>query len=185
MKARKYWSLDNSFSGYLLNKLNFCSSDLNSDFNYDWCPEECVLYNSSFWNAASIDFAKKASGNVNLILNGTRSVGALLNSSTFIKYELPYLDPIRVQKIKVLLLHSPDQEKFETCERPVTLDYLRKMLKEKNILYECEDDPDNIFLLMCFKDTQSRECQTVINSFSRISNKFIVAKHHYSNKRKN
>ena len=184
MKTKQYWSLDSSFRGYLINKLTFCSTDLNSDFNYNWCPEECVLYNSSFWNAASIDFAKKASGSVNLILNGTRSVGALLNTSTFIRYELPYLEMPRVEKIKVLLLHNPGQIKIETCKRPVTLDYLKHILYEKKIAYECEDDPDNILLFMCFKDDQSKECQTVKNSFGELSNKIYDVKHRHSNKRK-
>ena len=162
MKARKYWSLENSFSGYLLNKLNFCSGESGSGFNYDWCPDECVLFNSTFWNAASIDYAKKASGNVRLILNGTRKMGALLNISTFVKYELPYLDSTRVKKVSVLILHSLDQEKVETCHKPATLNYLKNVLKEKNIKYECEDNPDSILFLMCFNEPNSKECQSVI-----------------------
>jgi hypothetical protein len=173
MKAKQYISLENYFSGYLLNKLNFCSTHSNSDFDYDSCPEDCVLYNSSFWNSASIDFAKKARGHVNLILNGSRSIGALSNVSTFVRYELPYLEHSRVEKLKVLLLHNPDQEKFETCKRPVTLEYLKNVLKEKNITYECEDDPDNILLLMCFKEEQSKECQDIKKSYSGLASKYL------------
>ena len=164
--ARKFWSLENSFSGYLLNKLTFCSNDLNSNFNYDSCPEDCVAFNSAFWNAASIDFAKKAFGNVKLIVNGTRHVGALLNTSTFLKYELPYLDSTRVQKLTVLILHSPDEEKIETCQRPLTLKSIEYFLKEKNIKYECQENPDSILFLMCFNDPHAIECQR-LNQISR------------------
>ncbi len=117
--------------------------------------------NSSFWNAASIDFAKKAKGSVNIVLNGTRTFGAISNRSTFFNYELPQFKNDRITQVKVILLHSPDQPKYETCNQPKTLIYLENILKEKNIKYVCEDNPQNIFLLMCFYDPFSKECQAI------------------------
>ena len=117
--------MEDTFSGFLLNELTFCSSNQSlNTFQYDSCPQDCVTRNSAFWNAASIDFAKKAAGDVTVILNGTRKIGALLNSSTFFKHELPYMDSSKITKFTVFLLHSPGQEKYETCAKPKSLNSL-------------------------------------------------------------
>lgn len=147
--------------GFLFNELTFCSKNGLSDLSYDSCPSDCVTSNASFWNAASIDFAKKAQGSVNVVLNGTRTFGAISNRSTFFNYELPQFKNDRINQVKVILLHSPDQPKYETCKQPKTLIYLENILREKNINYVCEDNPQNIFLLMCFYDPFSKECQAV------------------------
>ena len=160
-KTRQYWSLEDTFSGYLLNELKFCSNSALNGFNYDSCPIDCVTRNSMFWNAASADFAKKASGYINVILNGTRTIGALSNTSTFLNYELPNFSSSNVKQVKVLLLHSPDQQKYETCSAPKSLVTLSNLLKQKNIDYACEDNPTDILLLMCFYDPFSKECQAI------------------------
>ena len=160
-KTRQYWSLEDTFSGNLLNELMFCPNKTLAGFNYDSCPADCVTRNSMFWNAASADFAKKASGYINVILNGTRTSGAIANYSTFFNYELPNFKSDRIKQVKVLLLHSPGQQKYETCSEPKSLVTLKNLLKQKNIDYECEDNPTDILLLMCFYDPFSKECQSV------------------------
>jgi len=119
------------------------------------------LSNSTFWNAASKNFARKAKGFVNVVLNGSRSIGAISNRSTFVNYELTELNKDKITQVKVLLLHAPDQPKHETCKEPKSLLYLEKILKEKEIDYSCEDNPDNILLLLCFYDPFSKECQAI------------------------
>ena len=161
VKLKSYLSLEDTFSGYLLDGLRFCSSNALSDFNYETCPFDCVSINSVFWNAASIEFAKKASGHVRLILNGTRTIGAISNSSTFMKYELPYLENNMIDTLSVFLLHTPGQKSYETCLKPKTLNYLKSILKYKEIKYECHDNPEQILLLMCFNDINAKECKHV------------------------
>jgi hypothetical protein len=114
-----------------------------------------------FWNAASKGFAQRASGTVYIMLNGTRNAGAIANWSTFINYELPEFKKERIKQVTVLLLHSPDQPKFETCNEPKTLVYLQNVLKEREIQYECLDNPSNMAYLMCFYQPGSKDCQSV------------------------
>lgn len=159
-EIRQYWSLKDTLPGYLVNGVDFCSSYGSNTFD-ESCPNACVSVENPFWNAASIDYAKKASGQITVVLNGTRSIGAITYSSYFIKYEVPNLQSEKVNELKVLLLHSPGQAKFETCEKPVTLRYLQSILVETNIKYSCEDEPDNIIYYMCFKEPLSKECLTV------------------------
>ena len=154
--------------------MNFCSSNTATDFSYGSCPLDCVSRNAPFWNAASIDFQpQKASGYVRIVLNGTRSIGAISNTSTFFLRELPNLDSKKVKQLTVFLLHAPNQMKIETCENPKTLTVLKSALAAKNIAYICIDNPDNIYLLMCFYNPSSKECQAIqfiLNSGRFLSN---------------
>ncbi len=96
-----------------------------------------------------------------MVLNGSRSFGAISNRSTFVNYELTELTKEKISQVKVLLLHAPDQPKHETCKEPKSLVYLENILREKEIGYSCEDNPENILLLMCFYDPFSKECQAI------------------------
>ena len=158
-RLKQYWSLEDSFSGYLLNELTFCSTTNHSDFVYESCPLDCVKKNSAYWNAASVDFAGKTSGHVRLVLNGTRKWGAMSNTSTFFRHELSQLHASKVAKVTVYLLHSPGQDKYETCEKPRSLTVLHAMLRDKGIEYACEDNPENILFLLCFYDMRGKECE--------------------------
>ena len=153
--------MEDTLAGFLLNNLRFCSSLGKQDFDYSLCPVNCGIRNVTFWYAASADFARKASGYINIVLNGTRTNGAVSNTSTFFLYELPNLNSTKVKSLKVLLLHAPDQVKYETCKNPKTLVDLQKALTDKNILYQCEDNPKSIQAFMCFQDSTTKECQSV------------------------
>lgn len=153
----------------MFNELTFCSAAGQNYFSNVSCPRDCVTSNNPFWNAASINFARKASGSALVVLNGTRTVGALLNTSTFYRHELPQLSSNNVKMLKVLLLHDPDKPKYETCDKPVTLNTLKALLADKSIEYQCEDNPDNIIFLMCFQNPLSRECQAIKYSINSAS----------------
>jgi len=159
--VRSYWSLEDSFTGYLLNEFNFCSSQSINTFAFDSCPRSCVTSNNPFWNAASSNFAKRATGDAIVVMNGTRSFGALSNTSTFFNYELSKLSFPPVRQLKVYLVHVPGQTKYETCKEPKTLITLKSILESKQINYVCEDNPENIIFSMCFMDASSKECQAV------------------------
>jgi hypothetical protein len=150
--------LENVLSGYLLDSLQFCSDKDQPYFVESHCPLLCVYRNNPFWNAISTQFAQKASGVVTVILNGTRTQGALVNYSTFFNYELPALRSTVVSVVRVILLHLPGQLRHETCKSPKTLKALEKILEEKQIGYECQDNPPEIMPLMCLKAPDTEEC---------------------------
>jgi hypothetical protein len=157
----------------LLNELITCSSANSTSFS-DNCPESCIKFSNPYWNAASRDFARKAKGNAMIVLNGTRTSGAISINSTFLNYELPELNSQNLKQLKVLLLHTPSEPKFETCRQPKTLKILEEELNQKNVTYLCEDNPGEIVFLLCFVNPFSKECQAVQyllnNSFNLRSN---------------
>jgi hypothetical protein len=113
---------------------------------------------------ASKNFASQAVGKAFVVLNGSREIGAIKETSFFYTIELPLLDASKVDTLKVLLLHDVDMAKHETCSQPKSLLKLIEILKIKSINYECEDNPDNVVLTMCFKNPLSPECQSIVGS---------------------
>lgn len=125
------------------------------------------MQSNPFWNAASRNFAQKARGEVKIILNGTRSHGAVSNQSTFYKYELPQFNSSTINKVKIILLHNLEKPKYETCAKPKTLRLITNELQKRKIDHECEDTPDRIIALFCFEDETSKECQSIKKQLNR------------------
>ena len=123
----------------------------------------------SFWNAASLNFAKESSGFVTVILNGTRTIGAIANTSTFLNYELPQFEPNRINKVVVYLLIAPGTTVYETCQNRKSLRILEDKLSAKNISFVCVDNPEEIVYFMCFQSPMSSECDFVKNSINGAS----------------
>ncbi|CAF0818746.1 unnamed protein product [Brachionus calyciflorus] len=159
---------------------NFMAHQISRLMNY-WTVEDtlgqCVSYDNPFWNAVSINFAKKATKEILVVLNGTRVDGALKNSSTFYRFEMPNLNFTLIKKVKVILLHLPDKPKFETCKKPKTLDSLRKLVEGNNAIYECEDENFYFNSLLCIQNLQSQECRRnfpFINKSIRVENQSSI-----------
>lgn len=161
-----YFTLEDTLIGYILNELSFCSAR-NQTWFTPWfipCPEECITSHNRFWVAVSTDFAMRTRGRTVVILNGTRAIGAVSNSSTFMAHEVMSLLEGQVTEMKVVLVHDPNKEKFETCNQPKTLTYLENVLKSKNIQYVCVDDVLDGFDVrhyMCFSDHWSPDCKAI------------------------
>jgi hypothetical protein len=160
-KAQHYWAIGDTLNGFLLDALTFCVSSNTNEFIYDIaCPQaDCKFRN--FWNAASRKFAQQASGNIFVVLNGTRTYGALSNTSTFYLHELPQITSTSINKVSVLLLHNPDQPKYETCANGKSIKVLQQILADRNIDFECTDNPKSLVFYMCFEDPLSNECKNV------------------------
>ena len=148
--------------------MKFCSAQNHSSFITTYCPEDCVTRNNPFWIAASIDFARRASGRAVAILNATVARGgAVSNRSTFMRFEVPNLVSGQLTELKVILTSTPGEEKFETCSQPRTLVYLEQQLKEKNIKYSCEEDTIEWLdtrLLLCFLHPGSEKCKSLLET---------------------
>lgn len=174
-RSSKFWTLEDTLSGYLLNNLQFCSRQDLTDFDMVSCQFSCGIINVSYWNAASMFFARKAHGHVTVVLNGTRTAGAIAPWSTFYNYELPWLNSSSVSSLKVILLNKLGAEPHETCEKPASLRILMDSLAQKGIKYECEDNPNDIIALFCFHDPLSKECLAIkFNLNSAHSNKYNI-----------
>lgn len=165
-----YWPLEKTLSGHLMDGLTACSKEHGLGFVESYCPRSCVYRNNPFWNAISTAYAKKASGVVTVVLNGTRKSGAFASYSTFYNYELTNLDPNQVTKVKAIILHQPGMLKYETCKAPKTLKELQIKVEGMNIEYECVDNPTEILRLMCTKVPDTNQCQ-LLNSMDNKSDR--------------
>ena len=164
--------MEDTFAGYLLNELTFCSASNLTDFSKTDCPLNCGLRNMSFWNAASLNFAKKSSGFVTVILNGTRTIGAIANTSTFLNYELPQFESDRINEVVVYLLIAPGTTAYETCTNRKSLKILESRLAAKNISFSCVDNPEEIVYFMCFQSPLTKECdyiKSTVNGSSELA----------------
>ncbi|CAF0813814.1 unnamed protein product [Brachionus calyciflorus] len=159
-RLRGYWTLEDVLPGYLYSELTACSNSNKTDFEKE-CESECMYGNNAFWTAVSIDFARHSTKQVIVILNGTRTEGAAPNRTYFMRFELPNLNYESVKKVKVLLLHSPDKPKYETCSNPITLRYVETFLKSKNVAYECEDDTFFVNNINCIQNPTEKHCETL------------------------
>jgi hypothetical protein len=151
-----------------MDTLTFCVSN-NSDFIYDKpCPKnDCKFRN--FWSSASENFARKATGSVLLVLNGTRGDGAVVNTSTFYLHELQQFKSDKIKRLEVMLLHRPNQPKYETCANGKSIKALQAIIEARNISFVCTDDPVQLLFYMCFEDFPSPEC----NIFNRCQKLFF------------
>ncbi|PIK59532.1 putative ADP-ribosyl cyclase/cyclic ADP-ribose hydrolase 1 isoform X1 [Apostichopus japonicus] len=165
-----YYTMEDTFMGYLVNSLNWCGNDDQTDFDYEdcraWDYDDCYGQATSvFWNKASALMAAQARGSVTVILNGDATTGAFRNSSFFARVEAPNLNPEKVYLVNVLLIHDLDGTPFETCDDPQTLQYLEALLKEMGIAYSCQDDPDNARFLQCSQEPEHPECSSCTKGF--------------------
>ena len=157
--------------GFLINDLVFCVDSQSFDYNNPNCKG--TIEYKTFWNAASTWFAKKARGTALVLLNANFKT-AVYNGSTFYKYELPY---INIDRLKVLLISTPDVVRYETCVAGKSLISLQEYLLSKNIQYECIENSSEITFFMCFKYPKAKECQDILlNSSNFFTNHFLNPK---------
>ena len=163
-KVYKYWTLEDTLSGFLVSQLTFCSANGNSTLSYTSCPNNCVLSNNPFWNAASRDFARKARNQVYVFLNSSMPSGAITHSSTFKTYEIPEFKTTNVKKINVYLIRTPNMTQIEACHNG-TIKWLQETMDTRNIEFSCTEDSNAIYAYVCFENPDSNECSFFNNVF--------------------
>lgn len=160
--------MEDTLTGYVADEQKWCSSAGSTIIDEKSCPVDCVVKNNSFWVAASIDFAKKASGRVTALVNATKArEGAASARSIFMTYEVPNMNPTQVTEVRVVLIAPPGVEKYETCAKPVTLTNLKKLLDTKKIKYSCLDDTMDGYdtrLMLCYLNPNTAKCKAAFTA---------------------
>ncbi|KAI8497934.1 GPI inositol deacylase [Branchiostoma belcheri] len=148
----RYTTLEDTLPGYVLNGLRWCGSLSEPWYNEKTCPKcpPSVPWDS-FWRAASRSFAKRARGDVFVMLSGTRKdqegkpIDAFVNTSYFGMEELPNLDQQKVSKVNVWVMHDlivvPPYR--EACGKG-SLIQLDQELSRRGFLMDCTDDPPGV-----------------------------------------
>ena len=167
--SQGYFTLEDTLTGYVANELRWCSSKSKTAFD-SVCPVDCVVKDNTFWVAASIDFAQKASGIVTVLVNNTVGRGgAAANFSIFMKYEIHNLDPAKVKEVRIVLASTPGSAIYETCTKPVTLKNAQNILTAKKIPYKCFDyiifDKFDVRSILCYYEPDSANCKASQKAF--------------------
>lgn len=168
--GKDYMTLQDTLTGYLLDGLNFCGGPAGrnesipcpseNDHN---CPHTARL---AFWEAASVNFAKKAVGNVYLLLNATRDP-LLDDNSDFMRYELPNLREGAVHNFSVILINDSLILWKEQCdENDMTLSKIRTNLTAKHVSFDCIQNPEDLLFTYCTDNLETKVCLSVHFFFS-------------------
>ncbi|CAF1101961.1 unnamed protein product [Rotaria sordida] len=165
--GHNYITLEDTLAAVMLNQLTWCGKANDSiGFDYVNCPgacEENPWSDVAFWGLASKTFAESVTGEVHVVLNGSRDATdlAFRTDSFFAKFELPNFrrdQQFNVIRVNVLLLHSPDIPIREKCGEKSLL-ILEDLVRQRGFDYTCEDDPDALLMIMCGNEYNARECQ--------------------------
>ncbi|XP_068686556.1 ADP-ribosyl cyclase/cyclic ADP-ribose hydrolase-like [Montipora foliosa] len=157
-------TLEDTMAGWIVNGLTWCGSQSKGSdgINYTSCPQTCD-YKKPFWGQASLRFAKKASGVVQVLVNGARvnksgdPIPAYGKRSYFAQFELPNMRKEMVTKLLVLVMHSIGSPDLETCKNG-SIKLLQEDAKRYGIKTVCYDDPNDIEHLLCAEQPAVREC---------------------------
>ncbi|CAF2856862.1 unnamed protein product [Rotaria sp. Silwood2] len=165
--GRNYVTLEDTLAAAMVDGLIWCGKENDTEgFDFFSCPYICKdnkWADFAFWGLASKTFAQLASGEIYVILNGSQANhrSAFRNNSYFASFELPNLrqnGTYRVTKVNVLVLHSPDGTVVEKCGEKSLFD-LEELVRSQGFDYACEDDPEELILIMCSNKWEARECQ--------------------------
>ncbi|XP_065058228.1 ADP-ribosyl cyclase/cyclic ADP-ribose hydrolase-like isoform X1 [Rhopilema esculentum] len=160
-------SLGRTIQGYIANRLLWCGGSGPDGINYTHCPgdNECgfeVYY--PYWAYASQQLAKKATGVVHVLLNGSREDGVPTYSrdSYFAKLELPNMDNKAVTEVRAWVIYDLHKKQKEKCGEK-SLVHFAEDAEKFGLNFTCTDNPLFLRPLMCFKYQTAKACK-VFNS---------------------
>jgi hypothetical protein len=180
-RTRRYWTLEDTMWGGLVNGLNFCSGDRGANaFNFTTCPTFDDILNRgllwvnqtyrfgafAFWPAASKHFALKATGHVTMLVyaNGGRPIyrppSPQFPGSIFATIEIFNLQAHQIDSFTVMVI-TEDNAPEEVCGRGSLVSLVRDLTDIAKIppnLIKCEDDPDQVAHLLCVDDPTNEWC---------------------------
>ncbi|CAH1781446.1 unnamed protein product [Owenia fusiformis] len=160
-RGRRKWALGDILIGYCVDQLTWCGQTAAPGVNYTRCPAygECSSYDDAFWGMAATKYAIAASGEATTIMNGSRTDGrpAYERESYFAKFELPNLDPSKVTKFQVVVLHDVGKIVRESCNNG-SLVQLKEDILKRGFEWHCTDDPEEMVHILCVDNVASPEC---------------------------
>ncbi|KAK3602132.1 hypothetical protein CHS0354_003164 [Potamilus streckersoni] len=164
-------TLEDTMPGYLIDSLSFCGDNNTSDGlagEYTSCPSYRPTENCSssaetvFWTKASVNFARSAVGNIFVMLNASQEP-VYHKGSYFGKYELPNLTRGKVTKATVYIVSASSVSKGSLCGSESLME-LKSELAEKDIDFECQENPREVMFIYCAENPSTDACTSVLTS---------------------
>ncbi|KAK4472301.1 hypothetical protein MN116_003567 [Schistosoma mekongi] len=153
-------SLETTFPGYLFDELNWCNDSLIYNADYETVCK-CNYNNgvvNAFWQSASTEYARRATGTIFVVLNGSVKL-PFDENRTFGSIELPQLKYPKVKQLIVKLIHDlEDTIPRHTCESTNLLRFASKV-NSSYISFSCINDPLEFKHYQCIKNPLNKHCQ--------------------------
>jgi len=156
----RYVTLEDTFSGYVANKLRWCGFNRTGGIDYDMCNKSCL--NRVYWARASRNLAKKAKDTAYVLLNGTTEEGktAYFNGSYFGREELPKLGGLhQIKKLVVYVVLDLDKEPKEKCGQGTLKQLEADALKHGIPKVECHNNPALVKAVLCAQKPDAKQCK--------------------------
>ncbi|XP_063967319.1 ADP-ribosyl cyclase/cyclic ADP-ribose hydrolase-like [Lytechinus pictus] len=160
-QSSDYTNIELTMLGRVVDGSIFCSMAEAPGINYDACPKFGSCTNetqAAFWGKSSKRFAGGASGDVTVILDGSRTDGAYRSTSFFRTAEVVNLDPAKVTSLTAYIVHNLDGTVTEKCITGSLLD-LQEDITSKGISFNCIDDPSITRHVQCIQDPGHDLCR--------------------------
>ncbi|XP_026555793.1 ADP-ribosyl cyclase/cyclic ADP-ribose hydrolase 1-like [Pseudonaja textilis] len=155
-----FLTLEDTLLGYIADGITWCGNPSGSGINYESCPKWTECENnpgSVYWKLASKMFAETSCGTVQVMLNGSIANGAFRKSSIFGSVEIVNLNPEKVSKMQIWLMHDIGGPQRETCTGH-SIAQLRETLENRSIIVSCEDNYRPAQLLQCSRNPNHTTC---------------------------
>ncbi|XP_043918139.1 ADP-ribosyl cyclase/cyclic ADP-ribose hydrolase 1-like [Protopterus annectens] len=169
-----YVTLEKTLIGLLGDGLVWCGENDNSEL-----AEECLdpftngTATGSFWNKMSETFARTASGEVQVLLNGSTGL-AFNSSSTFGSVEVYSLDPNKVSTMNIWILYyfnGSDWVIKESCKGH-SIEKLKDILTAKNITSSCTENNRKLIHIQCARFSNESIYELCLSGVSNIDMTF-------------
>ncbi|XP_042326526.1 ADP-ribosyl cyclase/cyclic ADP-ribose hydrolase 1 [Sceloporus undulatus] len=154
-------TLEDTLLGYIADGISWCGNPTSPGVNYNSCPKwtECESNPSSvYWKMASKMFAEAACGTVQVMLNGSIEAGAFRSNSIFGNVEILNLNPDKVSRMHIWLMHDIDGPQSEFCTGH-SITKLKEILESRKISVYCEDNYRPVQLLQCTTNPDHTTCK--------------------------
>ncbi|XP_061441443.1 ADP-ribosyl cyclase/cyclic ADP-ribose hydrolase 1 [Rhineura floridana] len=158
---RGFLTLEDTMLGYIADGVTWCGDLSSPGVSFKSCPKwtECESNPSSiYWKMASKMFAEAACGTVQVLLNGSTEAGAFRDNSIFGSVEIVNLNPNKVSKMQIWLMHDIDGPQSETCMGH-SIRKLKEILENRTISVSCEDNYRPVQLLQCTSNPDHTTCR--------------------------
>ncbi|XP_020662239.1 ADP-ribosyl cyclase/cyclic ADP-ribose hydrolase 1 [Pogona vitticeps] len=158
---RDFLTLEDTLLGYIADGISWCGKPSSPGVNYKSCPKwtECENNPSTiYWKMASKMFAEAACGTVQVMLNGSTEADAFRSNSIFGSIEIFNLNPDKVSKVHIWLMHDIDRPQSESCTGH-SVAKLKEILESRRISVSCEDNYRPVQLLQCTNNPNHNTCR--------------------------
>jgi hypothetical protein len=185
--TRRYWTLEDTLYGGLVNGLTFCSGNMDTDaFNFTTCPSFDQVLNDglmwvnmtyrfgayAFWPAASRHFARQAAGAVSMLVYSSnnrliyRPPTREAPGTVFATVEIYALNASQIDNFTLMVITNEVQSPRERCGMGSLANLTRDLTTIAGIPPSrifCHDDPDQVAHLLCVDDPTNEWCQFARN----------------------